>query len=180
MERWCTQGTTRTNEIWWVQITDPDPRISIPETVVEVRRRVPAPTPDLSPTARGVVNLGRWLAVREPAENPVTARASAAPGSWAETSATLESTTFDFGNGDVVVCDGVGDPIPNSAKESIEPSPTCGYTVREPGTLNITITSTWTVVSTTSNGDVEFQPDIVLPTTFDYRVIEIQTVGQSG
>lgn len=180
MERWCTRGTERSHQIGWVQITDPDPRISIPETVVEVRRRVLAPAPDLSPTTRGVVNLGMWLAVEEPVENPVTARASAAPGSWAETSATLESTTFDFGNGDVVVCDGVGDPIPESAKDSIEPSPTCGYVVREPGTLTITVTSRWSVVSTTSRGDVEVQDDIVLPTTFEYRVIEIQTVGQSG
>jgi hypothetical protein len=177
MQRTCTPGGTVTG---WVPITDPDPRISIPETLVEVRRRVPAPAPDLSPTTRGVVNLGMWLAVQEPAESPVTARASAAPGSWAETSATLQTTTFDLGNGDLVVCDGVGDPIPDSAKESIEPSPTCGYTVRESGTLTITITSRWTVVSTTSNGDVVLQPDIVLSTTFDYRVIEIQTVGQSG
>lgn len=180
MQRTCTLDGATSTETEWVTTSDPDPRISIPETVDEVRRRVPAPAPALSPTTRGVVNLGMWLAVAEPRENPVTARASAAPGSWAETSATLESTTFDFGNGDEVVCDGIGDPIPESAKDSIEPSPTCGYTVREPGTLTITITSTWTVVSTTSRGDVEPQDDIVLSTTFDYRVVEIQTVGQSG
>ena len=164
----------------WVPITDPDPRIRIPETVDAVRERVYAPLPALSPTVRGVVNLGMWLAVEEPAENPVVARASASATTWAETRATLESTTFDFGNGDVVVCAGVGDPIPESAKESIEPSPTCGYTVRAPGTLSITITSTWDVVSSTSEGYVEEQTDIVLSTVVTYDVIEIQTVGTSG
>lgn len=180
MQRTCTLDGASSTETEWVITSDPDPRISIPGTVDEVRRRVPAPIPDLSPVTRGVVNLGMWLAVAEPPENPVTARASAAPGSWAETSATLTSTTFDFGNGDVVVCDGIGDPIPERAKNSIEPSPTCGYTVREPGTLTITVTSRWTVVSTTSRGYREDQDDIVLSSSFDYRVIEVQTVGQSG
>jgi hypothetical protein len=181
MHRWCVYADGReTSATVWVPITDPDPRVRIPETVDEVRERVFAPVPELSPVARGVVNLGMWLAVAEPVENPVTARASAGPGSWAETTATLMTTAFDFGNGDVVTCAGIGDPIPETAKDSVEPSPTCGYTIREAGTWTITVTSTWEVVSTTSRGDVELQPDIVLSTTFDYEVVEIQTVGTSG
>ena len=182
MYRTCTypDGTV-TNRHIWVTISDPDPVVFIDGTVDEVTERVFAPEPALSPVTRGVVNLGMWLAV-EP-QVPVTALASASPTTWAQTTATMRETTFDFGNGDSITCDGAGDPIPPSAKDSVEQSPVCGYTYRDANggePYRLTITSTWSVVSTTSTGVVVNQPDIVLSTTIDYPVVEIQTVGASG
>lgn len=184
MYRTChySNGTSGSRYVW-VTVVDPPPEVLIPGTVDEVTERVYAPTPALSPTSRGVVNLGMWLAVAEPPENPVVARASASPTSWAETSATLRTTTFDFGNGDEITCAGVGDPIPERAKDSVDPSPVCGYTYLDHNDgepYSLTMTSTWSVVSTTSRGTTVVQPDIVLSTTIDYPVIEIQTIGTSG
>lgn len=180
--RTCTYADgTATNRHVWVTISDPDPRVLIEGTVDDVTRQVFAPRPALSPVTRGVVNLGMWLAVQP--QVPVTALASASDTTWAQTTATMRDTTFDFGNGDSITCAGAGDPIPPSAKESIEPSPICGYTYRDTNggePFQLTITSTWSVVSTTSTGLVEVQPDIVLSTTVDYPVVEVQTVGASG
>jgi hypothetical protein len=182
MYRTCTHPDNRVvNQYVWVEISDPDPRVLIEGTVEEVTERVYAPSPALSPVSRGVVNLGMWLAVAP--QVPVTALATASPTTWAETTATMRDTTFDFGNGDSITCDGAGDPIPPEAKESIDQSPVCGYTYRatnggEP--FRLTITSRWSVVSTTSGGVVVNQPDIVLSTAIDYPVVEIQTVGASG
>ena len=79
------------------------------------------------------------------------------------------STTFDFGNGDLAVYDGAGVPIPGWAVDSVEEGP-CGYTFTstsdgEPFT--VTITATWSVVSTTSAGTVVTHPDLELVMTLD-------------
>lgn len=182
MYRSCTypDGRVVSGNIW-VLVSDPDPVVFIDGTVDDVTRNVYAPRPALSPVTRGVVNLGMWLAVQP--QVPVTAFASASPTTWAQTTATMRETTFDFGNGDSITCAGGGDPIPASAKDSIEQSPICGYTYRDTNggePYRLTITSTWSVVSTTSSGVVVNQPDIVLSTTIDYPVVEIQTVGASG
>jgi hypothetical protein len=165
----------------WVTEVDPDPRVLVPGTVDEVTERVFAPVPAMSPATQGVVNLGMWLAVRD--QGVVSARASASSTTWAETSATLRETVFDFGNGDAITCAGAGDPIPESAINSVEQSPVCGYTFTgtnggEP--FVVTVTSRWSVVSTTSSGLTVAQPDLVLSTSFDYPVVEVQTVGVSG
>lgn len=182
MYRTCTYADGRiTNDHVWVTISEPDPAVLIPGTVEEVTERVFAPEPALSPVSRGIVNVGMWLAVE--GGDPVSATASASDTTWAQTTATLRDTTFDFGNGDSITCAGAGDPIPEWAKDSAEPSPICGYTYRstnggEP--YRLTITSTWSVVSTTSAGTVQQQPDIVLSTTIDYVVREVVTTGVSG
>jgi hypothetical protein len=173
-------GDRRSNYIWVTEV-DPDPRVLVPGTVDEVTERVFAPVPSMSPASQGVVNLGMWLAVQD--QGVVSARASASSTTWAETSASLRETVFDFGNGDVITCAGAGDPIPASAINSVEQSPVCGYTFTdnhrgEP--FAVTVTSRWSVVSTTSWGLTVVQPDLVLSTTFDYPVVEVQTVGQSG
>ncbi len=165
----------------WVTDVDPDPAVLIPGAVDEATERVYAPVPVLSPVTRGVVNLGMWLAVADP--GPVTARASASATTWAEATASLRATVFDMGNGDVVTCSGAGDRIPESAVDSYEPSPICGYTYTDTNggaPYHVTITSTWSVVTTTSSGVVAAQNDIVLTSAFDYPVVEVQTVGVSG
>ncbi len=178
----CTYADgTVGDRTYWQRQTDPDPRVRIPGLVDEVTELVWAPRPLLNPPGNtGVVNLGMWLAVD--AQPLVTATASASPTTWARVTATLQSTAFDMGNGDVVTCDGAGTPIPDSARDSVEESPDCGYTYDETpdGPYTITMTSTWIVEATTSEGHYERRDDIVLSTSVTYDVIEIQTVGTRG
>lgn len=165
----------------WQLITDPDPALVASILRDRAAREIDPPSPALSPTSQGVVQLGMWLAVDDPGPYEVTA--SAAPGSWVTARAELSQTVFDMGNGDVIECVGAGDPIPDSALDSADPSPVCGYTYRD---LNdgkpypVTITSTWTVTWTSSRGTSGVQPPIVLTSTLDYPVVEIQTVGGPG
>jgi hypothetical protein len=143
----------------------------------EVVRQVPLPEPALSPVGPGFVNLGMWLGVAEPEPIAVTATAGSV---WATTSAELVSTTFDMGDGTTVVCDGAGDPIPESELESLEPSPVCGHTYtgvngRKP--FVVTITSTWRVSWTGSGGAGGDLGSLDRSSSIEYRVLEIQTVG---
>ena len=136
----------------WRRVTAPDPGVLGESLYDEVVRQIPPPEPALSPVGPGFVNLGMWLAVTEPSAISATATAGDV---WATTSAQLESTTFDMGDGTVVVCEGAGDPIPSSQLESTEPSSVCGHTYtdvngREP--FVVTITSTWRVAWTGSGG----------------------------
>jgi len=149
------------------------------------------PLPDASvispPLEQGsLVNFGMWLAVPEVV--PVTARAEAG-GVWAEVTATLTSTTFDMGNGDVVECEGTGEILTSESPswDTDEASPSCGYTYEWPsapqftGTddlaYHLTITTHWEVRGTGSDGrDVAMTP-VDIPFEFTYQVREVQTVG---
>jgi hypothetical protein len=151
----------------------------IDDAVDRARRAVPAPTLDLSPppTAGGIVNLGMWLAVA--ASEPVSVRAEAG-AYWAEATATLTSTTWDMGNGDVVECAGAGVAIVDV--DTVEQGP-CGYTYRrsspdaEP--YRVTVTATWAITTRSSIG-AGSAGSIDRSTTIDYDVDEIQTIGVSN
>lgn len=176
--RVCTRdGEEVSSTLDWRRVTAPDPRVLAESVYDEVVRQVPVPEPALSPVGPGFVNLGMWLAVTEPAPISVTATAGSV---WATTSAELESTTFDMGDGTVVVCDGAGDPIPESQMDSLEPSPVCGHTYtgingREP--FVVTITSTWRVSWNGSGGVGGDLGGLDRASTIQYEVLEIQTVG---
>lgn len=163
----------------WYLLTVIDPAIAITPAYDDAIDMIEPPAPLLSPVGRGVVNLGMWLAVAE--QDEVSAIANI-PTAWAEVRATQKATTFDFGNGDTVTCDGLGSPIPESEKDTLDEGP-CGYTYRsandgEPYT--ITITSTWAITWELSDGRTGTRPDVTLTTTFEYPVVEIQTVGTNG
>lgn len=156
----------------------------VPGAYDEAVRLIPLPVLDVSPPAEfgGVVNFGLWLAV-EPVE-PVVARAEV--GSvWAQATATLTGTTWDMGNGDVVECEGIGDPIIDL--DTDEQSPICGYTYGWPSAPQFTgtndlayhasVTTHWEVRMTGSDGrDVAMDP-IDVAFEFSYQVREIQTIG---
>jgi len=162
----------------WVDITVTIDDV-IDDAVDRARRQVPAPALDISPppTAGGIVNLGLWLALQAPA--PVTVRAEAG-ALWAEATATLASTRWDMGNGDVVECAGPGTPIVDL--ETVEQGP-CGYTYRRsspdetPYVLGIT--AIWRITYRSSSGGGTSAPmERTLTTSYD--VDEIQTVGVSN
>lgn len=180
----CSQATARngvsTGDTRWVAATAPSPMILLAATTAEATEPITAPVPSISPPDRSPVNLGLWLAV-EPV-GPISVRAELGP-LWAETTATMVSTSFDPGNGDrPVVCAGNGTPIPDDRTNSIDQGP-CGYTYRADtngATIDMSITSTWTVRWSLSDGTTGDQADIVVTTLLPYEVYEIQTVGIDG
>lgn len=121
----------------------------------------------------GVVNLGMWLAVEEASYEPITAQAGAV---WITVTPTIGRTTFEFGNGDDVVCEGFGVPIVDL--ETLDEGP-CGYTYTEPGDYTLTITSVWELPYTSSSGPGS-APALERTIEVPYEVIEIQTVGTKG
>lgn len=187
-QRWCAD---RVEQVWLPDGVSATPPPTVddlaPGVLAEARGAIPLPELNISPAADvgGVVNLGMWLAVEDPA--PVTARA-AAGGVWAQVTATLDETVWSMGTGDVVVCDGAGDPLGDAA--TVEPSPSCGYVYRFASTpdrtgdgglaYRLSVTARWRVRLTGSDGrDVALAP-IETVLEFDYPVREVQTVGGAG
>ncbi len=159
-----------------------DPVDLLPDALADARSRLPTPTPAINPdaSAGGIVNLGMWLAVDDP--GITTARAALA-GVWAEVTAIASGIVVDFGNGDTVACDGLGTPIPDSARDDLDQGP-CGYTYRrsspDDDPYQLTVTTTYAVSWTTSAGSSGTLAPIGRSTTIGYDVDEIQTIGISN
>lgn len=166
--RWVQQGVTAAD--------------LVPGVTSEASRVVPLPVLDVNPdpAVGGVVNVGLWLAVQEQAVGSVSA--SAGPDAWIAVSPQLVGTRFDFGNGDVVECDGVGVAIEDVHPDLdvLEESPWCGYTYRvsspddEP--YELTVTTMWELPYDSSDGGGAL-PVLERSVTVDYDVDEVQTIG---
>ncbi len=170
-------GAVTTGDFEWQAVTPPSPDILIPGTVERATALIEAPTPAINPPDIGTINLGMWLAVEQ--EGPITIRAELGP-IWVEATARIVATTFDLDDGPPIVCEGVGTPIPDSARDEIDEGP-CGHTFTDTddiGTTEFTITSRWTMSWVTSAGTSGTGSDITQWTTVPYRVREIQTVGR--
>lgn len=165
----------------WQTVPPPDPAILLPGATRTATEQIDVPHPVISPTGDVAINLGMWLAVEQ--AGPYVARAAFNDSVWAETTATLATTTFDFGDGTPpVVCDGNGTPIPADRLDSPEPGP-CGHVYTDHGDVGphaLTITATWRVTWRLSNGRTGQLADIVTSAQHDYAVYEVQTVGVSG
>jgi hypothetical protein len=182
--RVCPPGAPVTGPLArWITVTvAPDPVAELSDDVLSAsstKALVPLPSA-VNPPARVAANLGLWLAV-DPGRATATVRAELSPTVWMETTATLVSTRWDMGNGDVVSCDGGGTPIPDSARNEVEQSPTCGYTytsVDDLGPLTISVTGVYKVSWVASNGVTGTFPAITTnPNVISYEMYEIQTVG---
>ncbi len=152
----------------------------------ETARLVPLPKLDINPSieAGGIVNLGMWLAIANPAPVSVTA-GDPATGPFATTTATLTTSSWDMGNGDTVECDGPGVPIVRDSDDWNSPDEgPCGYTYTwhtpDDETYTITVTTTWTVTWIASGNRSGTAPTITRTAEFAYDVDEIQTVGAGG
>ena len=178
----CTDPADPQNgRLRWQVTTPPDPAMLLPGATRTATEQIDVPHPAISPTGDVAINLGMWLAVEQ--AGPYVARAAFNNAIWAETTATLATTTFDFGDGTApVVCDGVGTPVPADRLDSPEPGP-CGHVYSDHadiGPHTLTITATWRVTWRLSNGRTGQLADIVTSTQHTYAVYEIQTVGVSG
>lgn len=168
---------------WRDDVTVDDLIPLVPEAA---SRAIDPPDMFMSPPDTGFVNLGLWLAVSnaEPISLVVGDRAG---GPWVEVTATLTTSSWDMGNGDIVTCDGPGVVLEpgDPGWDSIDEGP-CGYTYREytsgDDRFTVSATATWTVTWVASDGRTNPAPadTIVVTSSAPYRVVEIQTVGASG
>jgi hypothetical protein len=152
----------------------------------QVSAQVPSPELNMNPepSVGGIVNVGLWLAVADPGQVSITA--SVGPV-WATVTALYESTTWDFGNGDSVACEGLGTPIVDL--DTADEGP-CGYTYRWPSAPKFTgtddlayhasATGHWVVSYATSTGAGGALAPIDRTNEFLYQVREIQTVRVAG
>jgi hypothetical protein len=178
----CTDtGNPEHGRVRWQAAAPPDPAILLPGATRTATEQIDVPHPAISPNGDVAINLGMWLAVEQ--AGPYVARAAFNDAVWAETTATLATTTFDFGDGtSPVVCEGFGTPIPLDRIDSAEPGP-CGHVYTDHadiGPHTLTITATWRVTWQLSNGQSGQLADIVTTAQHDYSVYEVQTVGVSG
>lgn len=181
----CERGASnQTDDIRWLdEVTVDDLIPLVPEAA---RRAIDNPQIFMNPPSPGYVNLGMWLAVTN-AETITLPVGDRAAGPWIEVTATLTTSSWNMGNGDIVTCDGPGvvlnpgDPGWDTADEG-----PCGYTYRRatPGddTVTVSATATWTVTWVASDGRTNPEPadTIVVTSTTAYDIDEVQTVGTSG
>jgi hypothetical protein len=162
------------DEDYYAQFVTIDPVILVGALADHQSGLIDVPTPDLSPPDEGYINLGLWLAVEDVDIAEVNARSGV---NWARVWVELDTTTYDFGNGDDRTCPGAGTPIPDDKKGSVEQGP-CGYTYRDAkGDYPITITANWNVWAETNARAPYIVDTVDAATTIDYPVLEIQTVG---
>jgi hypothetical protein len=172
--------------VWAADAVDVDALIRSARQSVTAHLPEPAMNMNPDPSVGGIVNIGLWLAVADPGQVSITA--SVGPV-WATVVARYESTTWNLGNGDSVVCDGLGTPIVDTSTEDQGP---CGYTYRWPSAPKFTgtddlayhnsVTGHWVVTYATSTGASGTLPAVDRTTEFLYQVREIQTVrvGENG
>ncbi len=150
---------------------------------VEAQLQLPVPSISPTPEANGIVNLGLWLAVEPQTLDAITAQAG--PAVWITVTPTLDTTTFDLGNGDSITCASTGVPIESVHPDLdvVEQSPTCGYTYLhsspDDAPYQLSVTTTWALPYTSSEGSGEIPP-LERTITIDYDVDEIQTIGVRG
>lgn len=167
------------NGIRWVGDPDPEPD-PVEVSIDEARRRIPEPELDLSPglDVGGVVNLGMWLAVSN--DDPISVTASGR-GTTVTATATLTETLWDMGDGTTFTCPEGGVPIDPSALDSTDEGP-CGHTYASPSPAGapyaITVTATWDVEWVATDGRSGTAAPVVVSDSFQYDVVEIQTVGR--
>lgn len=169
--------------VWLASAEAVDIQELISSAYAEVTRKLPKPALNMnpSPESGGVVSLGLWLAVSDPGS--VWALAEVGPV-WASVTATVVTVEWSMGNGDVVVCDGLGTPISDTT--SVEQGP-CGYTYEWSSAPQFTgtddlayhasVTATWQVQLVTSDGRNEYLDSLTMTQDYSYVVREIQAVG---
>lgn len=165
-DRWIPSGTT---------VSD-----LIPAVRDHASALIGLPVPDVNPPpASGIVNVGLWLAVEAQVVPPLSARAGDV---WITLAPQLATTRYHFGNGDVLECEGAGVPIEDVHPDldTVEQSPTCGYTYRrsspDAAPYKLTVTTVWRLPYTSSSGPGSLAP-MERSVTLDYDVDEIQTIG---
>ena len=168
-----------------VEITDPDP----PADPEQLRTRaveelhLPSPAIAMSPPGAQTVHVASWLWIDDAIWQPHS-RSASAGGVTATVTASPIRTLWDMGNGEVVVCDGPGEPYDPAASDPARTS-SCSYTYVNssaglPGdaylvTVTIEWELSWTVAGAPGGGAL---PGLTTTTSTSVPVGEVQALNQ--
>lgn len=125
----------------------PDPRVLARQAVNQMGLRAIdiGIVPEAGPGKVGLVGMPTYMWVADPGPNtigPITRSASAA-GYTVTAVASLESITWNMGDGSTVTCNGPGTPYQDSFGAA--DSPDCGYRYQKQGKYAVSATSSWSV-----------------------------------
>ena len=161
----------------------PNPAVLAQQAVSQLA--VPSLQIDASPAvgADQLVGLPTWLWLEPEGWHPITATA-AVPGESVTATASPTSVTWNFGDGNSMVCQGPGTPY-TLADASDASSPTCGYTYHtssagQPNdTFAVTATVSWSV-SWAGGGQTGTVPALENTASTDLRVAEVESLNTTG
>jgi hypothetical protein len=151
-----------------------------------VKRLLPLPVLNVSPSQGGLIRMQNWLAVQPVAD--VTATASVGPV-WITMTATQNSLLWDMGNGDTVTCDGTGSPLPdgvdNMLDDDVNGAAECGYTYQhvsapkfganDDSAYENSVTTAWAITWVDYTGATGTLADLERSTAWNFQVRQIQT-----
>lgn len=136
------------------------------------------PQPRTSP-AIGIdqlVGIDTWLWIDPVAWQPLTATA-AIPGLSVSATATPEHVTWVMGDGETVVCDGPGTPF-DETRSVADQSTDCSHLYQDAGDHTASVTITWSVTWSASDGSGGTLADVTRTTQFPVSVVERQAIGR--
>lgn len=154
---------------------------SLTKKVIEItdKKFLDDPASAINPAFHAPTQLGLWLSVD--ANSQIEANATAGANLWRRMVVSLASVTWEMGNGDRVVCSGLGTPY-DEAHPTKEQSPDCGYTYRSKQdarasdlTIRAVLRYERKLTGTGLPVPVEY-PDVCRTLVIPYDVYELQTV----
>lgn len=126
------------------------------------------------PGTRTFVGMPTWFWAWD-GESPVLTTSASAGGLTVNAKATIDHTTWRFGDGKVRSCAGVGTKFVPAPK--IRRSPTCDHIYEAMGDYTVTAEAVWTV---TWNGAISGSTTIVRSSTIPVNVEEVQVLVKAG
>jgi hypothetical protein len=168
----------------------PDPATAGAKAASELQ--LPAPSPALSPSATGYVNLAEWLGIAPSIWHTVTTSAEACNAGGCVTAAATATpayVTWTTGDGSTVACDGPGTAY-NSALSAEAQSTNCSHTYRttsagqpspdgnpNDAAFTVTATVTWMVAWAGPNGSAGVLPSLTTVGSSPLKVAQIESVN---
>lgn len=148
------------------------PQMLAQEASAQLGVSLPAPATSPGLDQFQLVGLPTWLWVKE--WDPVS-KTAAIPGLSATVSAHPVRSTWDFGAGGKVVCDGPGTPF-DVHKAAANQSTDCALTFTRSGVYTAQVTVEWAVSWNASTGGGGALPGLVRTTTFPIEARAAQAV----
>lgn len=142
----------------------------------ELAIRYPEPRTSPSIAINQLVGIDTWLWVDPSAWQPITATA-AIPGLSVSATATPRRVTWEMGDGTTVTCEGPGTPYDDSRPEA-DQATDCSHTYQDRGAYTASVTITWAVRWSASDGGAGTLADVARTTQFPMNVAERQAVGR--
>ncbi len=136
---------------------------------------LPSATTNPDPDARQLPGVETWLWV-DPASWEPQRETASIPGLSATVTATPERVTWDMGDGTTVVCEGPGTPYDTSLPPE-DQATDCGHVYQRAGTPTVTVTVSWRIDWTATDGDAGSLGTVDRTSTLQLTVVDRQAVG---